>query len=54
MKFYEFFFWCSVGQHYVRRGSEVIRESDGKLVCPDHLKVLRTKGRRYGHRRRKI
>ena len=54
MNFYKVFFWCSSGQHYVRHGTEVVRDSDGKKLCPTHLKALRTKGRLYGRRRKHV
>lgn len=36
------FYICRQGDHYVREDKAIRRESDSRLLCPTHLKPLRT------------
>jgi hypothetical protein len=41
MRFYDFFFYCSCGSHYVTKENAVIDEK-GAPRCPVHKRKLRT------------
>jgi hypothetical protein len=42
MRFYDFFFYCVHGQHYVAKETAVI-DGNGAPRCPVHGRKLRTK-----------
>jgi len=40
MRFYDVFFWCTCGHHYVMQETAVV-DAGGGLRCPKHKRKLR-------------
>ena len=50
MRFYDLFFWCPWGHHFVRK-ENAVRDERGTAKCPVHKRILRTKPLIRGERR---